>query len=589
MASLRLLLQRRCLCTKVSKKWSVKQVTKSNFAESLEEIKDNISTSDFVAVSLQRTGSFSAPWQRILPFDTAETAYFKAKYAAEKFQLLQFAVCPFTISASNLIAHPDAILQFSCQTSYLTSMAQEGFDFNACIYDGISYLSRVQESAAKVRMGNPTPITYGTNPSSTPSVADAVFIERIKSRMKYWKNACKSSSSRTDDALLSSLRKLITASEFYGCRPCMNIGMLREFSDELVPLIIPAKSGGTQAVRLVLTSSKEDKDMFETELRHHEEEQNKKVRGFREVIDLISTSQKPVVSHNSLNDFTFIYSKFIAPLPPNIEEFASSLRLVFSNVLDVNHLMKVIGPLGKVTNIPVAISYLNNRFFAPVDIEISHQATENEGKMHGHNVVRICHLFAKLCSILKITHTDTSSDNELFPLALKEYTNIFNVFSTSIKEINEDISVWTKNMRKVSCEQSVFLWGFGRGMTAGKLKSLLQRSHDVFSEEFDVRLVDKICAIVVFWQPGLSATFLEVMNSEEVCGSLREMVSEGLRAVPYETYKRVCSLGIWEADLTESLVKAMEDPDDHLVEANPETKLREIYCSSDFMIYLDEL
>lgn len=41
--------------------------------------------------------------------------------------------------------------------------------------------------------------------------------------------------------------------------------MLREFSDELVPLIIPAKGGGTQAVRVVLTSSKEDKDSFEVE------------------------------------------------------------------------------------------------------------------------------------------------------------------------------------------------------------------------------------------------------------------------------------------------------------------------------------
>lgn len=106
MVSLRPLLQRRCLCTKLHDKWSVKQVMKSNFAESLEEIKTRISDSDFIAVSLQKTGSFSAPWQRVLPFDTAETAYCKAKYAAEKFQLLQFAVCPFTISDSKLVAHP---------------------------------------------------------------------------------------------------------------------------------------------------------------------------------------------------------------------------------------------------------------------------------------------------------------------------------------------------------------------------------------------------------------------------------------------------------------------------------------------------
>ena len=39
--------------------------------------------------------------------------------------------------------------------------------------------------------------------------------------------------------------------------------MLKEFSDDLVPLIIPAKGGGTQAVRVVLTSSQADKDLFE--------------------------------------------------------------------------------------------------------------------------------------------------------------------------------------------------------------------------------------------------------------------------------------------------------------------------------------
>ena len=35
-----------------------------------------------------------------------------------------------------------------------------------------------------------------------------------------------------------------------------------------------------------------------------------KVRGFREVIDLISASQKPVVSHNSLNGVSLV-NKFL--------------------------------------------------------------------------------------------------------------------------------------------------------------------------------------------------------------------------------------------------------------------------------------
>ncbi|KAK9944584.1 hypothetical protein M0R45_010145 [Rubus argutus] len=205
MASRPPMIRRRFLCTsaKVGKKWAVKEVTKSNFADSVEEFKDHLAGSDFVAVSLQKTGSFSAAWHRALPFDTAETAYCKAKYAAERFQLLQFAACPFTRRASKLTAHPlicfilfprDELklgmpsYSFSVQTSHLTSMAQEGFDFNACIYNGISYLSKAQESAAKY------------------------LLRELNHESSIGKNACKKSGSRKDDALLSSLRKLRTSS-----------------------------------------------------------------------------------------------------------------------------------------------------------------------------------------------------------------------------------------------------------------------------------------------------------------------------------------------------------------------------------------
>ncbi|XP_068321013.1 poly(A)-specific ribonuclease PARN-like [Pyrus communis] len=615
MASLTPFIRRRFLSssttTNVSKKWAVKEVTKSNFSESLVEFKDHLSSSDFVAVSLQKTGSYRAPWHRPQPFDTADTSYCKAKYAAERFQLLQFAACPFTLRASKLTPYPYNFVlfprdelkmgmptySFSVQTSHLTSMADEGFDFNACIYNGISYLSRAQESAAKARIGNPTTSSYVMSSSSTHTVADTVFVERIKSRVKHWKSACKNT--KKDNALLSSLRKIVMGSEIYGTRPCMNLDvcserqvqlaleMLKEFSDELVPLIIPARGGGTQAVRVVLTSSTADKDLFERELQNLEEEQNKRVRGFREVIDLISASQKPVVSHNSLNDFTVIHSEFLSPLPTNVDEFMGSLHSVFTHILDVGHLMKNIGPLRKMTNISAAISYLNNHYFAPIDMEILPQ--ESEGNIHRHNVVKMCYLFAKLCSILKISDNAMVSNNAQLAPAIEEYTNISNPCSDSPQEsTNEDIRVWRKNMRKVSCDQLVFVWGFRSGMTAGMIKSLLCKSHAVFSEEFDVRLVDKSCAVVVFWRHGLSETFLDAMSREEICDSLMEIASEGIRASSYETYKRVCRLGLWEADLAESLDKALEDLD-YLAEVNSATNSKEIYWSSNSAINFDDL
>ncbi|KAF5741319.1 poly(A)-specific ribonuclease PARN-like [Tripterygium wilfordii] len=625
MVSLRPLLQRRLLSTTASKnphnhrncnnnrirsqKWAIKQVTKSNFSDSVEELKNHISSSDFVAVSLRKTGSFSAPWHRVSPFDAPETAYFKAKYAAERFQILQFAVCPFSIRADKLIAHPynfhlfprDELrtgmpsYSFSCQTSHLMSMAREGLDFNTCIYDGISYLSRAQETAAKVRTGNPQRASHVIESTSTPSVADSVFIERIKSRVKHWKNACKNSGTSVDDVLLISMRKLLLGSENYGSRPSMTIDvcserqvqlvleMLQGFFDELVPLIIPAKGGGTQAVRVVLTISKEDKDLLESELRDLEEEQTKKVRGFREVIDLISASQKPVVSHNSLNDFTFIHSKFLAPLPSNMDEFKSSLRSVFGHVLDVNHLMREIGSLGKVSSIPAAISYLRNRFFLPTNVEVPQQVMSTEDKILGTRVVWLCQLFTKLCSILKIDLNAVRFGNDS---QLVSYANIFNAcFTNSQESTDGDIRVWSNSRKKVSSKDLIFLWGFRNGITAGMLKSMLQGSHEVFSEEFNVRLVDKSSAIVVFWQPGLSETFLDAMKSFELSEPLREMVSEGLRASGYEIYMKACSLHLRETNLADSLEKALVCHDS---ETAPGIKPSEIQWS-EMMIDFDNL
>ncbi|KAK3031857.1 hypothetical protein RJ639_035994 [Escallonia herrerae] len=649
------MLRRRFICTKIPKsttpdhhlhnhhqqnqnsKWTVKQVKKSNFEEALVDFKKHIHDSDFIAMSLQKTGSHSAPWHRVLPIDTAETAYFKAKYAAERFQVLQFAVCPFSIRASKVFAHPynfhlfprDELkigmpsYSFSCQSSYLSSMAREGFDFNVCIYDGISYLSRAQELAAKVRMGNPVS-NYFSNPvtqsSSAFSVADSVFLERIKSRVKHWISACRDSN-RSDgennlallhllmisskgvpfiaEALIRSLRKLVVGSEEFGSRPSLSIDvcserqvqlaleMLRGFSDDVVPMFIPAKGGGTQAVRVVLTNSKEDRNLFENERKIEEEEQNKRLRGFREVIDVISTSQKPVVAHNSLNglsqclqfpvsldytaanhcldpfytnflhnaDFACIHTKFLSPLPPTLEEFTCSLRLVFPHILDVNHLMKEIVPSRKLANLSTALSYLQRRFFAPIDMEISHQGKSSYAPFHAVHPVNL-------------RSQDLNSSYE--------------------DHIDGDIRVWNDNSKKVSSKDLVFLWGFRRGLSAGWLKSLLCGSHEAFSKEFDVRLVDQSCAVVVFLNPGLSESFLGAMDCGEIYSeNLTDLISDGLRAADYETYQRVLRLGLWEAYLADSFDKALADPDSQSVELSKGPG--EIYWDSDLMINLDEL
>lgn len=133
---------------------------------------------------------------------------------------------------------------------------------------GISYLSRAQESAARVQIGNPKHITHMVKSSSNPTVADSVFIERIKLRVKHWRQSCKDSSTKSDgkvckhnaavliisessnsyqfsflhftcnaDDLVRCLRKVVLGSEEYGSRPCMNIDVCSERQVELVLVV----------------------------------------------------------------------------------------------------------------------------------------------------------------------------------------------------------------------------------------------------------------------------------------------------------------------------------------------------------------
>ncbi|KAH7682943.1 Poly(A)-specific ribonuclease protein [Dioscorea alata] len=487
---------------------------------------------------------------------------------------------------------------FSCQSSSLTSMAREGFDFNACIYDGITYSSRAQESVARDR--NPVPRMRLMTSSSSPSVADSVFMGRIKSRVETWWKACRDPGKAVDGSLVLSLRKLILGGELYGSRPCLGIDVssdhqvqlvlkvVGQICDDLVPLIVPDKQGEIKTVRLILTSSEDDKNLLLTEIQSLEEEEDLKVRGFREVLDVISRSHKPIIGYNCLHDFTFIHSKFIAPLPPSMAEFMCSLRLAFCEILDIIHLLKEVGPLRKANNVPAALSYLRRQFFTPVELEIPPQVDSND-KNHGHNVLQIAYLFAKLNNLLKIV-PDHQPALEQDTRQVKDFANIFYPCSTTLQDSDdEDIGSQAEKSKKFGTDNVVLLWGFRAGISAAGLKRQLHGIHSVFSENFELQLVDRTCAIVIFHVPGSVENLLEDMRSGSIgSGSLKEMMSDGLKVTGYEAYKKVCRMGLWEADLAESLEMVSSEQTDDLP-SNCKNDTSEIYWSSELMINLNDI
>ncbi|CAL5012704.1 unnamed protein product [Urochloa decumbens] len=586
---------------------SAKQVTRRNFAEALRELGSHLESCDYVAVAAQKTGAPSG-WRRALPVDTAETAYLKAKLAAESFQPLQVAVCPFLLrdsSPSTLVAYPynfhlfprDELqlgmpsYSFSCQSSYLSTMANDGFDFNMCIYDGISYLSRVQESFARQKIF--TPHLRQLLPSPTRSVADSIFMSRIKSRIVHWRKGYAEPSKKDDNSLVSSLSRLILGGELYGSRPSISIDVcgdrqvqlvlevVNRISDDLVPLVVPDKAGAARAVCVIFTSSKEDKNLLLMDIQKSEEEQNLKFRGFREVIDLLSSSQKPIISYNCLNDLTMMHSKFVAPLPPNMDEFMCSLKMVFSNVVDISHLWRQIGPLRKAKNIQAALSYLQRQYFVPMEIKIPQQDGTSSITKNEQNVLRIAKLFAKLSTLLKIGPVCQLQSGEQ-SAAVEEYCNIF--YPSCMVEDSDDVDSANEpdTAETVSTDNIVFLWGF-REKSVKELKSYLPGLHQVFSEDFEVKLLDKTCSALIFRDSDTAMQLLKEMSLENP--SLNSFFSEGLRAAGFEVYRKACRLGLWDSDLAEALdCVSSEVPASTLSECTSS----QIYWNSSLMLDVKE-
>lgn len=59
--------------------------------------------------------------------------------------------------------------------------------------------------------------------------------------------------------------------------------------------------------------------------------------GFSKVIDAISKSKKPVIGHNALLDFVYVFNQFYKPLPDTLAQFKTELVELFPVIYDTKH------------------------------------------------------------------------------------------------------------------------------------------------------------------------------------------------------------------------------------------------------------
>ncbi|EPS70287.1 hypothetical protein M569_04472 [Genlisea aurea] len=543
---------------------AVNDVTETNFSTALTELRRLVRDADFVSIDLEMTGVTSAPWREALEFDRSDIQYLKIKDSAERFSVVQFGVCPFRWDTHShcFVAHPYNFYlfprqevsidgfwnDFLCQTSSLEFLAKHQFDFNTCIYKGISYLSRSQELEALNKFPDSSPTPSGTTTMDTMQstrMSDILFVERMKNTIDEW---------------LVELR--VVVKHFRDL--CYVHGGNAETSSVPHPLI-------------VYTDSVTDRDLLMREVKALQREKHElKVKaaiGFRHVIDLLSSEKKLIVGHNCFLDWAHVYRKFFGPLPPTVEEFASELQAYFPHIIDTkvmlnsdDALLHTVGRAG--TSLSKAFSRLCspasgriNGLLVKVEVQVDDRRVSNwnSGSKHeaGYDAFMTGSVFSQACLHLGIDLGMDSVDlrrNE----KLGKYLNLLYLSwaNGDVVDLKTGRATAAKSRypKDRDFSKMVVLWGEPSRLKTKDIRECFSKTFGT-SAVTSARHLDETAALVQFSGEELVEKFLEWKDALRRDGGgpisslhpLTRIFDGGtVRAGTYETYKEICSSPVSE-------------------------------------------
>ncbi|CAN0896836.1 Poly(A)-specific ribonuclease PARN [Linum grandiflorum] len=611
----------------------LKHVTKSNFESSLAELTTHVRAADFVAIDLEMTGVTSSAWRESFEFDRPDVRYLKVKDSADKFAVVQFGVSPFRWDPQrdSFVAHPYNFYifpreeiqsagpshEFLCQTAALDFLAKYQFDFNTCIREGISYLSRGQEDESLCRLSE---LSNDSEDRDMPLInfTDVLFSERMKNRLSGWRtgllqgtNDASEDSEQGFQTVFFKLRPAVSLSGFTShqlnlIRMVMLLYLVskKHFKD-LVHVRISGENGCSEQL-VVYTDTENDKALLLTEVKNaYLGEAEKKIKaaiGFRHVIDLLSSEKKLIVGHNCFLDIAHVYKKFLGPLPCTAEEFVSSFHKHFPYIVDTKILLNSSDVLQKIMNkssTSLSSAYLllckritlgaadkaSDLGYCPsIKIEVEMDDTRStdwqSGAKHeaGYDAFMTGCIFAQSCNYLGV---DFKQHSPPLNLALHQklekhinrlYLNWANgdiIDLTTGKQIPAvGFKGPSRRFSKIEFENVVLIWRFPSKLTVREIKECICKVFGLSSVASIFR-VDESAVLVHFDKPELVSDFLllkeTLEKSNDALSALNPLssllVGGRTRAAGYHTYKEICRSPVSRvllADAADALSRNLE-------------------------------
>ena len=311
-------------------------VTRETFEDVFETlVKPAIAGADFIAFDCEMSGVRRNDEPRGSAFDRAQDRYAVAAKAASSFQLLQFGVCTarwlahearFELFPFAFTLFPSALLgeehMFAVQSSSLTFLAHNHFDFNAWVHHGVPYLSHFHERELRRR---------GHGAAS----ADAKQAKIEKEEQREPATITEKDEQWFVGAVLTKVDAWLAADSAEPLALPPSNGWRRLICHQEIPKRHPeleTDSAGVDSNKHVIVRRRVDEAAAAELERAKDEAKEAALRaeiGARRVFDLICRRGVPVVGHNMFLDLLFTAHTFHDGPPATVDEFALQLRQLY--------------------------------------------------------------------------------------------------------------------------------------------------------------------------------------------------------------------------------------------------------------------
>jgi poly(A)-specific ribonuclease len=177
-------------------------INNENFKDNFLDMLFQISSSEFVTISIQTSGAAPKPDNKGGP-ETLQMRYLATRAAARKYQVLQlgitcvqaipdqpsqtFNMVPYNITITPVVSETLPIdRSFSMQSSRLAALHRVGFELSGPFDAGVPYISRAEELEAR-RLVEAASAAYERRaPAERLDDKDRAFVGRVRAEIQEW-------------------------------------------------------------------------------------------------------------------------------------------------------------------------------------------------------------------------------------------------------------------------------------------------------------------------------------------------------------------------------------------------------------------